>query len=72
MPLYGEKTMQVVRKIQTADSDHISLKIPKAFMKRSLEIIIMPIDDIKTPSGGAHNGQRIFLPRHLAALQTHP
>ena len=52
MPLYGEKTMQVVRKIQTADSDHISLKIPKAFMKRSLEIIIMPIDEIKTPSGG--------------------
>ena len=42
--------MQVVRKIQTADSDHISLKIPKAFVKRSLEIIIMPIDDIKTPS----------------------
>jgi hypothetical protein len=40
--------MQVVRKIQTADSDHISLKIPRAFMKRSLEIIIMPIDDIKT------------------------
>ena len=43
--------MQVVRKIQTANSDHISLKIPKAFMKRPLEIIIMPIDGIKTSSG---------------------
>jgi len=49
-----------VRKIQTADADHISLKIPKAFMKRSLEIIIMPIDDIKTPSGGGAQWPKDF------------
>ncbi|MDD2734411.1 MAG: hypothetical protein PHF56_10760 [Desulfuromonadaceae bacterium] len=39
--------MQAMRTIQTVDSDHISLKIPKAFMKRSLEIIIMPLDESK-------------------------
>jgi hypothetical protein len=37
--------MQVLRKIQTVDCDHISIKIPKSFMKRSLEIIVIPIDD---------------------------
>ncbi len=39
--------MQAFRKIQTAHSDHISLKIPKSFMNRSLEIIILPMDDLK-------------------------
>ena len=43
----GELTMQVLRSIQTVNSDHISLKIPKSFMKRAVEIIIMPIDDSK-------------------------
>jgi len=52
--------MQVVRKIQATDSDHISLKIPKAFMKRPLEVIIMPIDDIKTPSGGGAQWPKNF------------
>ncbi len=53
--------MQVVRKIQTADSDHISLKIPKAFMKRSLEIIIIPVDDIRAPlEGGAQWPKNFF------------
>jgi hypothetical protein len=42
--------MQALRKIQTVNSDHISLKIPKAFMKRSLEIIIMPVDESKPES----------------------
>lgn len=42
--------MQALRKIQIVNSDHISLKIPKAFMKRTLEIIIMPIDDSKLAS----------------------
>jgi len=39
--------MQVLRSIQTVNSDHISLKIPKSFIKRALEIIIIPIDDSK-------------------------
>jgi hypothetical protein len=39
--------MQVLRSIQTVNSDHISLKIPKYFMKSALEIIIIPIDDSK-------------------------
>ncbi len=39
--------MQALRKIQTVTSDHVSIKIPKSFMKRPLEIIIMPIDDAK-------------------------
>ncbi len=37
--------MQALRKIQSTDSDHISIKIPKSFMRRSLEIIVMPIGD---------------------------
>lgn len=46
--------MQVLRSIQTVNADHISLKIPKSFMKRALEIIIMPIDDSKpTPESFA-------------------
>lgn len=39
--------MQALRKIQIANTDYISFKIPKAFMKRSLEIIIMPLDEPK-------------------------
>jgi len=39
--------MQALRKIQTVNTDYISLKIPKTFMKRSLEIIIMPLDESK-------------------------
>jgi hypothetical protein len=46
----GENNMQALRKIQTVDSDHVFIKIPKAFMKRSLEIIIMPIDTSKSTS----------------------
>lgn len=37
--------MQALRKIQSTDSDHISINIPKSFMRRSLEIIVMPIGD---------------------------
>lgn len=40
-------TMQAVRRIQKAYSEHISLKIPKSFIQRSLEIIIIPVDDAK-------------------------
>lgn len=39
--------MQALRKIQTVTSDHVSIKIPKSFMGRSIEIIMIPIDDSK-------------------------
>jgi hypothetical protein len=38
--------MQAVRKIQKADSDHISIKIPKAFKNRTLEVIVMLVDEL--------------------------
>jgi hypothetical protein len=64
--------MQVIRKIQTTDSDHISLKIPKAFMKRSLEIIIMPIDDMKIPSGGSAQWPKDFFSKTAGCFATTP
>jgi hypothetical protein len=41
--------MQALRHIQTTDNDSISIKIPKAFQKRKLEIIVIPVDE-KTSS----------------------
>jgi len=52
--------MQAIRKIQIADSDQISLKIPKSFIKRSLEIIIMPIDEEKTVLGPSTDWPKDF------------
>ncbi len=40
--------MQVLRKIQKVDSDRISIKIPKAFRNRTLEVIVMPIDEMRS------------------------
>lgn len=37
--------MQVVRKTQTADSQHLALKIPKSFVHKKLEIIILPVEN---------------------------
>jgi hypothetical protein len=64
--------MQVIRKIQTADSDHISLKIPKAFMKRSLEIIIMPIDDLKIPYGASAQWPKDFFAKTAGCFADAP
>ena len=64
--------MQVVRKIQTTDSDHISLKIPKAFMKRSLEIIIMPIDDLKIPPRGSAQWPKDFFAKTAGCFADTP
>lgn len=36
--------MQALRQIQIADSDSISIKIPRAFQRRELEIIVIPLD----------------------------
>lgn len=55
--------MQAIRKIQIADSDKISLKIPKSFIKRSLEIIIMPIDEDKTVLGPSTEWPKDFFTR---------
>ena len=55
--------MQAIRKIQIADSDQISLKIPKSFIKRSLEIIIMPIDEDKTVLGSSTEWPKDFFTR---------
>jgi hypothetical protein len=39
--------MQALRKIQKVYSDHISIKIPKAFINRTLEVIVIPVDDLR-------------------------
>lgn len=36
--------MQALRHIQTTNTDSISIKIPRAFQKRKLEVIVIPID----------------------------
>ena len=35
--------MQVVRRTQTTDTQQLAIKIPKSFVHKKLEIIIMPI-----------------------------
>jgi hypothetical protein len=45
--------MQVVRKIQTVDTTLLSIKIPKSFMHRKLEILVMPAENVKTASVSA-------------------
>ena len=55
--------MQAIRKIQIADSDQISLKIPKSFIKRSLEIIIIPIDEAKAVLGTSADWPKDFFAR---------
>ncbi len=37
--------MQALRQFQTADKDSISIKLPRAFQKRKLEIIVIPVDE---------------------------
>lgn len=52
--------MQVIRKIKATDSDRVSLKIPKSFVSRQLEIIIKPIDDVKTPRAASSRWPKDF------------
>ena len=42
--------MQAIRQIVTTNSDHISINIPKTFMNRLLEIIILPSEKSKATS----------------------
>jgi hypothetical protein len=37
--------MQALRQIKTTDNDFISIKIPRAFQRRKLEIIIIPVNE---------------------------
>ncbi|MEI8103030.1 MAG: hypothetical protein WCG61_05850 [Chlorobium sp.] len=37
--------MQALRRIQTTNTDSISIKIPRIFQKRKLEVIVIPIDE---------------------------
>jgi len=37
--------MQALRRIQTTNTDSISIKIPRVFQKRKLEVIVIPIDE---------------------------
>jgi len=64
--------MQIIRKIKTTDSDHISLKIPKAFMQRSLEIIIKPIDDIKMTSMCSEQWPKDFFSKTAGSFAATP
>lgn len=52
--------MQALRKIQKVDSDHISIKIPKIFRKRTLEIIVMPVDDLRSTPETAETWPKDF------------
>jgi hypothetical protein len=40
--------MQAVREIQTAENDRVFIIVPKSFLHRKLEIIVMPMDDAST------------------------
>ena len=64
--------MQAIRKIQIADSDQISLKIPKSFIKRSLEIIIMPIDEDKIVLGSSTDWPKDFFARTAGCFAVTP
>ncbi|MEI8140756.1 MAG: hypothetical protein WCI03_12930 [bacterium] len=40
--------MEGLREIQTADNERVFVIVPKSFLHRKLEIIVMPVDDIST------------------------
>lgn len=44
--------MQVVRKTQTADTQQLAIKIPKSFVHKKLEIIIMPVESNRVEQPG--------------------
>jgi len=37
--------MQALREIQTAETDILSVILPKSFLHRKLEIIVIPVDE---------------------------
>lgn len=52
--------MQALRQILTADSEHISIKIPKTFMNRPLEIIILPSEISKATANALTDWPKDF------------
>ena len=52
--------MQALRHIQTTDNDSISIKIPRAFQKRKIEIIVIPISDKVSPNSNVSSWPRGF------------
>jgi len=37
--------MQALREIQTAETDTLCVNVPKSFLHRKLEIIVIPVDE---------------------------
>jgi len=68
----GENSMQALRRIQIVDSYHIFLKIPKAFMQRSIEIIIMPFDNSRTASETSVAWPKDFFAKTAGCLADSP
>jgi hypothetical protein len=40
--------MEAIREIREIDSDKLLIEIPARFRKRKVEIIVLPIDEIRT------------------------
>ena len=50
---FGGEQMQIVRRIQTVDTTQLSIKIPKSFVHKQLEILVMPVENVNTMSDSA-------------------
>jgi hypothetical protein len=44
--------MEAIREIREIDSDKLLIEIPERFMKRKVEIIVLPIDEMRTGQSG--------------------
>ena len=44
--------MEAIREIREIDSDKLLIDIPERFRKRKVEIIVLPIDEIRTCQPG--------------------
>ena len=44
--------MEAIREIREIDSDKLIIEIPARFRKRKVEIIVLPIDEIRTVQAG--------------------
>ncbi len=44
--------MEAIREIREIDSDKLLIDIPARFRKRKVEIIVLPIDEIRTGQAG--------------------
>ncbi|MGD2086773.1 MAG: hypothetical protein PVH61_11370 [Candidatus Aminicenantes bacterium] len=44
--------MEALREIREIDSDKLVIEIPESFRKRKVEIIVLPIDEIRATQSG--------------------